>query len=170
MFCFRIPSFGIRNSEAFDLPAMPFSSSNENSQGILALTTIRLVPLMMHGRRVFGFWNCPSTSLRMVSQSNHLGFRPARNAYVLLKWNTTRYVLSNAYFSCTNCNAWQAGIRISACPGATYLEWYIVTVILRRWEIWSTILLSQVWARDLIVLKILLFDQVKIYFTITLVH
>ena len=24
MFCFRIPSFGIRNSEAFDLPAMPF--------------------------------------------------------------------------------------------------------------------------------------------------
>ena len=43
---------------SFDLPAMPFCYSGEKSPDTISLTTICLVPLIMHGRRVFEFRHC----------------------------------------------------------------------------------------------------------------
>ena len=40
---------------SFDLPAMPLYYSNEKQPDIIYLKTIYLVPLIMHGGRVFEF-------------------------------------------------------------------------------------------------------------------
>jgi len=53
---------------SFDLPAMPFFYFGEKSPDTIFLTTICLVPLIMHGRRVFEFRYCFGLPWRDVSR------------------------------------------------------------------------------------------------------